>query len=402
MMSISRILMLSTVVLMLGLNTQAQTREGEILSALNSMIRPVETLNPDSSFSDLKFLDEVVATKNVIGLGEVTHGTAEVFAYKDRMIRYLVSNHQFRAIGFESDFMAVEHLDNYINHVADTIKVTGGFPLGETTRVMLLWLRTYNSTQAAANRVHLYGLEARGFNSIAAKILATAPELSAAGKTILQEFAQTNYYALKKQDISQLKDLFPLLRAQQRIHHVSPAIYMHYIDLLSEAVEHFETGSSARRDHAMAKNANWIIEQQDNKKLIVWAHNGHVSKAPLFRNKKMGQYLAEAHNYYVIATDFSEGDVLVTVKDQQGMRLKPVYYPKADQGKAYEYYFEQLKYENFFLEINRSVQLPILKSLFEHPLNMHMIGATPTPAYVKLAMSEHFDLIIFIKKSTSA
>lgn len=399
-MSTSRILMLSTVVLMLGLNTQAQTREGEILSALNSMIRPVETLNPDSSFSDLQFLDEVVATKNVIGLGEVTHGTAEVFAYKDRMIRYLVSNHQFKAIGFESDFMAVEHLDNYINHVADTIKVMGGFPLGETTRVMLLWLRTYNSTQAAANRVHLYGLEARGFNSIAAKILATAHELSAAGKTILQRFARSNYYALKKQDISQLKDLFPLLRAQQRVHQVSLAIYMHYIDLLSEAVQHFETGSSARRDEAMAKNANWIIEQQDNKKLIVWAHNGHVSKAQLFRNKKMGQYLAEAHNYYVIATDFGEGDVLVTVKDQQGMRLKPVYYPKADQGKAYEYYFERLKYENFFLEINRSVQLPILKSLFEHPLNMHMIGATPTPAYVKLAMSEHFDLIIFIKKST--
>lgn len=63
-MSISRIL-LSTVVLMLGLNTQAQTREGEILSALNSMVRPVET---DSSFSGLRFLDEIVATKDVIGL----------------------------------------------------------------------------------------------------------------------------------------------------------------------------------------------------------------------------------------------------------------------------------------------------------------------------------------------
>ena len=380
----------------------AQQQDAGVLEALNSVIRPVETLDPAGSFSDLNFLDEVIASKNVIGLGEVTHGTAEVFKYKDRLIRYLVTKHKFKAIGFESDFIAVEHLDNYINHVADTIKVAGGFPLNDHTRVMLSWLRSYNMDKSAADRVHLYGLELRGFYSISAKILAAAPDLSAADKQILQKFARTDYYALTKSDISKLKASFPSFRAVQRLNAVSPAVFSHYIDMLSDAIDHFGTTYAGVRDKAMARNANWMLEQINNRKMIVWAHNGHVSKAPLFRIRKMGQYLAEAHDYYVIATDFSAGDVLVSVNDQGRNKLQAVHYPKPDSRKIYEYYFEQLKYENFFLNLNASQQMPALKTFFEQPLNMRMIGSTATPAYVKLAMAKHFDLIVFIKKSTAS
>ena len=74
-------------------NSYAQQQDAGILEALNRVIRPVETLEPEGSFSDLNFLDEIIASKNVIGLGEVTHGTVEVFKYKDRLIRYLVTKH---------------------------------------------------------------------------------------------------------------------------------------------------------------------------------------------------------------------------------------------------------------------------------------------------------------------
>jgi erythromycin esterase len=402
-MSYSKASILAAFVLLLSHSIcYAQKLDADIVIALNSLIRPVETLDPDASFSDLNFLKEVVSTKNVIGLGEVTHGTAEVFAYKDRLIRYLVTNHNFKAIGFESDFIAVEHFDNYINHVADTIKFAGGFPLNQYTRNMLSWLRTYNSEKAESDRVHLYGLEARGFYNISLKLLDAAPDLFDGGKQILNRFATVDYYSITKKDVGQLRALIPVLRTEQRLKSVSEAVFSHYIDILSDALDHHTKTSRGGRDEAMAKNAGWIVERTQNRKLIVWAHNGHVAKAPLFGVKKMGRYLAEKHDYYVIATDFSEGAALVTVQDQGRRRLSPVNYPKPDSPKIYEYYFEKLKYENFFLDISASRDLPAAKALFERPLNMHMIGGTPRPAYVKLALDRHFDLIIFIKRTTAS
>jgi erythromycin esterase len=402
-MTLSKFAILAAFVLLLSHSVcYAQKPDADILNALNQVIRPVETLDPEDSFSDLKFLDEVIASKNVIGLGEVTHGTAEVFAYKDRLVRYLVTNHRFKAIGFESDFIAVEHLDNYINHLADTIRFVGNFPLNRYTREMLAWLRTYNSDKAEADRVHLYGLEARGFYNISSKLLDAAPDLSDNGKQILNRFATVDYYSITKKDVGQIRALIPVLRAERRLNSVSPALFNHYVDLLSDALDHYTKTSRGGRDEAMAKNANWIVEQTHNRKLIVWAHNGHVAKASLFGVKKMGQYLAEAHDYYVIATDFSEGAALVTVQDQGRGKLSAVNYPKSDSPKNYEYYFEKLKHENFFLDISKSQGSPATKALFERPLDMHMIGGTPKPAYVKLAMARHFDLIIFIKKTTAS
>lgn len=343
-MTLSKFSVFATFVLLLSHAVcYAQKPNADILNALNQVIRPVETLDPEDSFSDLKFLDEVIASKKVIGLGEVTHGTAEVFAYKDRLVRYLVTNHKFRTIGFESDFIAVEHLDNYINYKADTIKFAGGFPLNKYTRKMLSWLRTYNIDKA--DRVHLYGLEARGFYNISSKLLDAAPDLSGNAKQILNRFATVDYYSITNKDVGKIRALLPILRAERRLNSLSPALFNHYIDLLSDALDHYTKKSGGGRDEAMAKNASWIVDQTQNRKLIVWAHNGHVARASLFGVKKMGQYLAEAYDYYVIATDFSEGTALVTVQDQGRGKLSAVNYSKPVFTKIYEYYFEQLKYE---------------------------------------------------------
>ncbi|MHC4941235.1 MAG: erythromycin esterase family protein [Planctomycetota bacterium] len=42
------------------------------------------------------------------------------------------------------------------------------------------------------------------------------------------------------------------------------------------------------RDRAMADNVEWIVQQNPNAKIVLWAHNGHVARKPLW----MGHHLA--------------------------------------------------------------------------------------------------------------
>ncbi len=401
MLSFKKFFLLAFILVLCQLNVNAQNKSDDIVVALNSIIRPVQTLKPDSSFSDLRFLEDAIQDKNIVALGEVTHGTSEVFQYKDRLIRYLVSAQEYKAIGFESDFIAMQHLDDYVNHVADTIKFTGGFPLIKETRLMLSWLRDYNNGKADADRVHLFGLETRGFYSIASRILQVAPNISAADKKILNRLAEADYSTISRKDVAEMKASIPSLHQQRHINGDSEKFYKHYIELLEQQVDNFGKHITGRRDQFMATNASWILNNTASKKLIIWAHNGHVAKSALFGYKTMGAYLSEKYQYFVVATDFSEGEVSVFVKDQGRMKLKAVNYLKADSDEIYEYYFAQLKHDNFFLDIKASQQQPVLQSFLSQPLNMRMIGGTASPAYVKLAIAKHFDLIVFIKKSTA-
>lgn len=74
------------------LSSKLFAQETEIVNKLNDIIKPINTLHPDSSFDDIDFLSKILKEKEIISLGEATHGTKEIYAYKDRLIRYLVSN----------------------------------------------------------------------------------------------------------------------------------------------------------------------------------------------------------------------------------------------------------------------------------------------------------------------
>jgi len=83
--------------------TFAQYGRHEIVNSLNEVIRPIESLRADTSFADINFLKETLKDKELIALGEVTHGSAEIFDYKDRLVRFLVTNLGYKSIAFESD-----------------------------------------------------------------------------------------------------------------------------------------------------------------------------------------------------------------------------------------------------------------------------------------------------------
>lgn len=379
----------------------AQIKTQNILSNLNEIIKPIKTLNADSSFEDLNFLKEILIDKEIITLGEVTHGTREVFDYKDRLVRFFVTNLEYKAIAFESDFIALEKIDDYINGKTVRLRNLSGTPLHIDNMKMIEWLKNYNLSLSEENKVHVYGLEARGFNNISAKILETFKDLNIIDKKILERLKATSYSEIKREDINLLQITVENLRkaTNNSLHH-------HYLNLLAQNADGFYEKKIGVRDEYMSKNASWIKDKTSNNKLIVWAHNGHVAKTALYNKPSLGNFLFEKYKskYFVVATDFNHGEVLVRkyAKNKSPENFAPLYYPEVNSDKAYEYYFKQCKVKNFIIDVSSSNNNSILESFLSKPKDMRMIGAESFPVNKKLSIKENFDLIVFFNKTTSS
>ena len=384
----------------------AQKSDSDIIESLNQHIIPISTFQPDSNFQDIDFLKGTLKDKHVVGLGEATHGTHEFFKYKDRLIRYLVTNLDFKAIAFESDFMTLQILNNYISGKTDEMYFSGGFPVSAETRALLKWLKEYNQQQPVPEKVHIYGLEARGFKNISKLLIDSLTNLSEVNKKTLLKVYNTSNHLLTKKDISELKLIIPSLY-ESAVQQTTSRSHKHYVKLLEQGVSHFLKSSKDQiglRDEHMFENALWIKESTANKKLIIWAHNGHLAKSNIYWQSPLGKHLYQEYGdkYYVIATDFNHGEVGVYVQENKEFKYQNVYYPEVSTSKGYEFFFSKCKFSNFFIDVQESSKNPNLQQFLTKSREMRAIGGTDKPSVSKLSISECFDLVAFFNKATAS
>jgi erythromycin esterase-like protein len=58
------------------------------------------------------------------------------------------------------------------------------------------------------------------------------------------------------------------------------------------------------RDRSMALNVKWILDQNPNAKIVLWAHNGHVARGPM-SYRSMGQELHDMYGPQMVVLGFA-------------------------------------------------------------------------------------------------
>lgn len=387
-------------VMLASLQIFCQQNSQAVVTSLNKVISPIESLKGDTNFNDIDFLKETLKNKDIIALGEVSHGTAEVFDYKDRLARFLVTNLGYRAIAFEADFLAIEYIDNYITGKVDSIIPASGTAIRMSNHLMIEWLRQYNRDKIDSGKVHIYGMEIRNYTNIFNKMLATFPNLDESDKGLMTSYLAKPFNSkITKEEVIAIKELILKHQALQL-----SDINRHYLEMLKQLSETDE--KPGYRDSYMAINAEWIKGRARNNKLIVWAHNGHLKKTESYNYPTLGTQLDKkfGSKYYVIGTDFNSGEAYVNVyiaRNKPMLGFQSHYYADVKSDKWYEYFFAQCKYKNFILDISIASNEDILKDFLEKPLQMRNIGAWSIPEGEKRSMSKNFDMIVYFDKSTS-
>ncbi|MBL7729383.1 MAG: erythromycin esterase family protein, partial [Dinghuibacter sp.] len=264
-------------------------------------VYPIRSTTADD-YSDLRFLKPLVQHKRVVLLGESSHGIGDYYALKSRLVKYLHSECDFEVVSLESGIadihLAYRETDTISAEKLRNQTVYGNFQCRE-----IMPLFNYIKQTAATAKPLLYtGFDSQNFTA-SLQLL----------RKILNEFSDKNgdslinnislYYKIPsllwqedRSPLYQLGDtiktsaLVALAVLNRNIPEVKTRFHLSDLDIrfmqraLQNHIAAAETDwrtedPSAKRDSLMADNLFWLMNEiYPGKKVVVWAHNGHIDR----------------------------------------------------------------------------------------------------------------------------
>jgi len=425
-------------------NDQGTTSAGEdksvderLITQLEEVAQPLSTTNPlEWTNEDLRFLDKV-ADKKIVGLGEATHGTSEFFKAKHRIFQYLVEQHGFKVFAFEADFGESLFINQAIQEgrVADIrglmIKYMH-FWTWKTEEVLdlLEWMATYNQGKAAEDKVQYMGVDCQ-YNTYNPQWVMTYlqkhdEEFYLESKELLEGFTKKTRdlydkdipindaaYESDKQELTKIAQLFEN-RKDQLVEASSIKEYELHLKILEVVKQTFEVAYQGRqgqgvkfRDQYMAENTMWLPKYFQDEKVVLWAHNYHVSRTD--NGPSMGKVMSNNYgaNYHIIGFTFSTGGFTAVAYDgTKYLGLRTFELTKTPETNSINYLFSKAAPTNFAINLFELADQAQWTSLFLTQLPTYIsIGSVfnnvPEDYYTTF-YSAHYHDLIHIEKTTAA
>ncbi len=399
----------------------------EFAKELDKYIYPI-TIRPDLDSIKNSLPENLFQDKSIIALGESTHGTKEFNLFRSQLIKEEILKKNVKIITLETDFCSSILLNNYLlSDKIDTLKnFSHIYGIYQTQEIydLLLWIKSYNLKQPRNNRVNVLGIDMQDPYTISEKIISNFPQLQSIDIVSFKKLEKLKqlFFAqdakLNKLEIADYKQLSLTLESNiKSSKQIKDTILLsHYVNLLKQTLtlrdypgffKKADKSYSDLRDKFMAENVMWLYRQYaHNDKLILWAHNGHISHAKLEGVYRMGYYLKETigSKYYAMGYLFDEGSVriydFITAK-----KYKNFFYPSSTKNKSAEYVLKKSNSDSYFLAIDKN-NSPLLESFFRKYRYTRVIGATyqknPNKDYYENPIGECFDGFIFFKKASAA
>lgn len=293
----------------------------------------VELLHPQEqeSFDDLVQLRENLENVHLVGLGEANHGTSEFFLYKARLVKFLVTQGNFQVLLLESGYFSCEKLNDFVLGKPiplkeallaqqKTIWVTREFA------DLFEWLRKHNQNVPPSKRVTIMGFDARD-NGIGREYLANylkqeSPNFHIQINDKLQKVAlmgvEEKRVAMRgSTTLQEIENHLQSIRNRKSVREDPEKFETAWraVQILKQASA-FATSKSlpiAKKGRAyfMAENLKYFAGNNPGKKMILWAHNGHVGvgncKFP--NGVNLGTHLRNwlKEQYFAIGFSFGSG-----------------------------------------------------------------------------------------------
>src|SRR5262245_18064381 len=265
----------------------------EVVSWLASAAVPLASLEPDADLADLAPLREIAGDARIVALGEATHGSHEFFAFKARAVAFLVSELGFTDFAMETDWTQALAANDFVERgqgdLDSALKTLSPLWRTEEYRGLLAWMRAWNADPTHARKVRFHGLDlgapaltARRLSEYLARV---DPDVAESVAPVIERLGGGS--AVDEGDLDGLLALFNELHDGfvERSSEHEWALHRQFIaSLIQTYRQRSKPGNegTAWRDRCMADNARWILRQGGpGARLILSAHNGHVSRAGL-------------------------------------------------------------------------------------------------------------------------
>jgi erythromycin esterase len=393
---------------------------------------PVSTNSYKPFIKQLSSALHVMETKQVVGLGEGTHGTSEFQTVRAYITRYLCTEKGFRVVCLENSYGWCVELNNYVQTGQgnlDTLmkKNLLGMWQNAEIRSLLEWMKQYNHSHKA--KLQLAGMDysetstsARIIQSFVQKINNTALSVmtdSLLTRAAYMDAAYSDFnnakstYAWKdvldngvkayelnlriKKTLDSLKQEVTTRLSADEVKSLYTALYnteLAYYSIYKPVKENVD----ASRDEIMANMVKRIKEDNGGAKTIVWAHNAHMAKGKVFEEDNngggTGSFLESYYPgaYYVLGTGTLGGTFSATsdrfILSTSAFKSYPL--NKADANSWEEVISSTGTGSVFINAQDEQYPLPAL------PLRFTGYGHTQKGAFVNSRLNKLFDGFLFI------
>lgn len=269
---------------------------------------------------DLEVLEPLIGSANTVGLGDVTHGSHELYTVKLRIIDYLVREMNFTVIGIEGPFALFERINQYalggpgdgralLKESADRLSYF--FWNVEEMLAVIEWVRAYNLSRGDKPPVEIAGFDIYDYQGAATALIAYLQRVDPAEGARLTNDYRCALETTTRNESCRLLAAGAYDRiAAKRDAYIAASSVREYDDALQYATimnQAFGDQFTAGRDLKMAANVMWIRGHRGTTgKTILWAHQEHIGEieSPILFGKSMGTLLAESlgANYFTIGT----------------------------------------------------------------------------------------------------
>lgn len=385
-----------------------------LLADLSKLAIPLTTLDPSDAFDGLQMLKTLIGDARIVGLGEATHGTHEFQLMKHRVVRFLVQEMGFALVAMEvpwaTALTVADFLETGSDSDGDLVTSLYYWPW-QTQEVldMVHWLRRFHETMAAPLQPSFAGFDASGNHTAIQRVLSYVQQVEPAALPRFQR-----YYAGFDRWGSAVSDTASA-DAQQAVTDLlqhsddftRPSSTVAYADVVQTArsvVQSIEIGRAQNgddvRDQIMATNIAWLLEQMEDRKIVLWAHNDHIGSQVYNTFTSMGTHVKARYgtSYCSIGFTFFDGYFLTNT----GAQIAPL-----PASNSYEYTFRQLDLPLFVVNLQHLSNGSLAAEWIRQPHRMWSFGvgypfqfSDPDSVSPVLRLPDTFDALIYVQTST--
>ena len=300
----------------------------QVMDWLSRTGLPLKSLKAGAGFDDLQPLKPILKDVRLVGMGEATHGSAEFFTMKHRLLEFLVKEMGYTVFGIEASYGAGLAVNDYVLHGtgdAKTVVQGMGFWTWSTQEVidMVEWMRTYNQTVPPERQVRFVGFDIQlpgpAVDHLRAILKPAAPDLWEPHEKLLTDLgalSDVSFQPLHPNARDELATFITQIeQAQDRLAAASSPeqartavqlshVLQRYYDAYMKGLTLVETANL--RDNYMAATVAEVLNDfGPETKAALWAHNLHIATA----DGRMGDYLKGQFGagYYPLGFAFKEG-----------------------------------------------------------------------------------------------
>ncbi|WP_420459555.1 erythromycin esterase family protein [Neolewinella sp.] len=374
---------------------------------LRQYVHPLASVDPGyEDSSDLEAFGRAVGTSDLVGLGESSHGSREIFQLKDRLFRYLNRERGFGTFALEASMVPCFEANEYVREgVGSPRAILDGLGFWTWRTEELIELLEGMHAAARDRPVRFTGFDMQDYRPAYAELEAALADDPNWDSRLLQLRSTLDIVRFEKHTdyrtvISERhRGIFDRIFGELRPAVDSLATTQHERQWLQQMVtllEQFTTpGDHAVRDRAMADNVSWIHDYFPGSKLVLWAHNEHVTT----RTAAMGHHLRQTHgpDYLSVGFTFYSGSYTASGPETLGPYPAEQAYPR-----TLEYLLAAIEEPLFFLDLRalRRDTSPYASWLHQ-PQGFRQVGTIkPTLEFGLVDVLADYDILIFVREST--